>query len=73
MNNINRIKKAKRELKSSKSKLDWIVVESNCEHTDHQKENCTNAYARMPNIKVFSGSSHPDLAARVVDRLGKTV
>lgn len=24
----------------------------------------------MPNIKVFSGSSHPDLAAKVVDRLG---
>ncbi|XP_046663680.1 ribose-phosphate pyrophosphokinase 1 isoform X2 [Homalodisca vitripennis] len=26
--------------------------------------------ARMPNIKVFSGTSHPDLAQRVVDRLG---
>lgn len=25
---------------------------------------------RMPNIKVFSGSSHPDLATRIVDRLG---
>ena len=25
---------------------------------------------RMPNIKVFSGSSHPDLAQKVVDRLG---
>lgn len=25
---------------------------------------------RMPNIKVFSGTSHPDLAQRVVDRLG---
>lgn len=25
---------------------------------------------RMPNIKIFSGSSHPDLAQRVVDRLG---
>lgn len=24
----------------------------------------------MPNIKVFSGSSHPDLAQRIVDRLG---
>ncbi|XP_066970575.1 ribose-phosphate pyrophosphokinase 1 isoform X2 [Macrobrachium rosenbergii] len=28
------------------------------------------AGARMPNIKIFSGSSHPDLAQRVVDRLG---
>lgn len=27
-------------------------------------------HTRMPNIKVFSGSSHPDLAQRVVDRLG---
>ena len=26
--------------------------------------------ANMPNIKIFSGSSHPDLAQRVVDRLG---
>jgi len=24
----------------------------------------------MPNIKIFSGSSHPDLAQRIVDRLG---
>ena len=26
--------------------------------------------SRMPNIKVFSGSSHVDLAQRIVDRLG---
>lgn len=26
--------------------------------------------ARMPNIKIFSGTSHPDLAQRIVDRLG---
>lgn len=26
--------------------------------------------SKMPNIKVFSGSSHPDLAQRIVDRLG---
>jgi len=26
--------------------------------------------ARMPNIKVFSGSSHPDLTQRLCDRLG---
>jgi len=25
---------------------------------------------RMPNIKVFSGTSHPDLAQKIVDRLG---
>lgn len=24
----------------------------------------------MPNIKVFSGTSHPELAQKVVDRLG---
>jgi ribose-phosphate pyrophosphokinase len=26
--------------------------------------------SRMPNIKIFAGSSHPDLAGRIVDRLG---
>ncbi|XP_046605351.1 ribose-phosphate pyrophosphokinase 1 isoform X4 [Neodiprion virginianus] len=26
--------------------------------------------SKMPNIKVFSGTSHPDLAQRIVDRLG---
>jgi len=29
-----------------------------------------NSKIIMPNIKVFSGSSHPDLAAKIVDRLG---
>jgi len=29
-----------------------------------------NLVKRMPNIKVFSGTSHPDLAQRIVDRLG---
>ncbi|XP_056011882.1 ribose-phosphate pyrophosphokinase 2 isoform X1 [Ostrea edulis] len=27
-------------------------------------------YNRMPNIKVFNGSSHPDLAQKICDRLG---
>lgn len=27
-------------------------------------------YSRMPNIKVFSGSSHTELAQRICDRLG---
>lgn len=26
--------------------------------------------SRMPNIKVFSGTSHPELAQKIVDRLG---
>ena len=25
---------------------------------------------RMPNIKIFSGSSHPDLGQKICDRLG---
>jgi hypothetical protein len=25
---------------------------------------------RMPNIKIFSGSSHPDLGRKICDRLG---
>ena len=29
-----------------------------------------NLDTKMPNIKVFSGTSHPDLAQRIVDRLG---
>lgn len=27
--------------------------------------------AKMPNIRVFSGSSHPDLAGQICERLGK--
>lgn len=34
-----------------------------------EKSRCV-LQSRMPNIKVFSGSSHPDLAQRIVDRLG---
>merc|ERR1711962_1197074 len=30
----------------------------------------TNLKARMPNIKVFSGPSHPDLTQKLCDRLG---
>ncbi|XP_018012025.1 ribose-phosphate pyrophosphokinase 2 isoform X1 [Hyalella azteca] len=30
----------------------------------------TKILSRMPNIKIFSGSSHKDLAQRIVDRLG---
>lgn len=26
---------------------------------------------RMPNIKIFSGSSHPDLSQKIADRLGQ--
>lgn len=41
------------------------LVRNNLEHTSVLK-----LQSRMPNIKVFSGSSHPDLAQRIVDRLG---
>ncbi|CAH0399527.1 unnamed protein product [Chilo suppressalis] len=37
---------------------------------DPQKKNFTNPSARMPNIKVFTGSSHPDVAKKIVARLG---
>ena len=37
-------------------------------HTTQEKSPGFNV--RMPNIKIFSGSSHPDLAQRIVDRLG---
>ena len=35
-------------------------------HSIEESESTT----RMPNIKVFSGSSHPDLAKKTVERLG---
>ena len=35
-----------------------------------EKSSAGYLQSRMPNIKVFSGSSHPDLAQRIVDRLG---
>lgn len=35
-----------------------------------EKSSVLKIQSRMPNIKVFSGSSHPDLAQRIVDRLG---
>lgn len=41
------------------------LVRSNLEQSSVLK-----LQSRMPNIKVFSGSSHPDLAQRIVDRLG---
>lgn len=39
-------------------------------HPSIEKSTSTILRRRMPNIKVFSGSSHPDLAQKVVDRLG---
>lgn len=39
--------------------------------SDRRKTVGGNLYKRMPNIKVFSGSSHPDLANKVVERLGR--
>ncbi|CAH0547787.1 unnamed protein product [Brassicogethes aeneus] len=43
-------------------------VESNLEKNLATEE--LKLERRMPNIKVFSGTSHPDLAQRIVDRLG---
>lgn len=38
--------------------------------SDLEQSSVSKLESRMPNIKVFSGSSHPDLAQRIVDRLG---
>ncbi|XP_053611589.1 ribose-phosphate pyrophosphokinase 2-like [Plodia interpunctella] len=35
--------------------------------------NFTNPSPRMPNIKVFTGSSHPDLAQKIASRLGLNI
>ncbi|CAJ0942026.1 unnamed protein product, partial [Mesorhabditis belari] len=40
------------------------LAESDCIKTATQGE-----HVRMPNIKIFSGSSHPDLTARICERL----
>ncbi|KAK3577053.1 hypothetical protein CHS0354_003135 [Potamilus streckersoni] len=34
------------------------------------RQNSLTDYRRMPNIKVFSGSSHPDLTTKICERLG---
>lgn len=33
-------------------------------------EECLGYLASMPNIKIFSGSSHQDLSQKIADRLG---
>ncbi|XP_055845005.1 ribose-phosphate pyrophosphokinase 2 isoform X1 [Episyrphus balteatus] len=40
------------------------------DNLEKQAGNRNLLHSRMPNIKVFSGTSHPDLAQRIVDRLG---
>jgi len=87
MSNINRIKNIRKGLNNNISvdtitNFDHIIRES-CHHLDSTENqtqskanangDCNQTQPRMPNIKVFSGSSHPDLAARVVDRLGTHV
>ncbi|KAJ8985175.1 hypothetical protein NQ317_012828 [Molorchus minor] len=44
------------------------LLRANLENSNRQE--LTTLQSRMPNIKVFSGTSHPDLAQRIVDRLG---
>ncbi|XP_060556669.1 ribose-phosphate pyrophosphokinase 2 [Ruditapes philippinarum] len=38
--------------------------------TDDTPKECLLLKEKMPNIKVFSGSSHPDLTQKICDRLG---
>lgn len=45
-------------------------LEKSSNNTQQQQQQQQHLQSRMPNIKVFSGSSHPDLASRIVDRLG---
>ena len=37
---------------------------------DIEGEGDSGKLSKMPNIKVFSGTSHPDLAQKIADRLG---
>ncbi|XP_058837863.1 ribose-phosphate pyrophosphokinase 1 isoform X3 [Topomyia yanbarensis] len=46
------------------------LIRNNLEKSSSNVQQQQLLQSRMPNIKVFSGSSHPDLASRIVDRLG---
>lgn len=47
------------------------IPENIKESTENQQEqHFNNPNARMPNIKVFSGSSHPEIAKQITSRLG---
>ncbi len=50
--------------------LQDIVQSESLTQRNVTSHNFTILRQRMPNIKVFSGSSHPDLAQKIVDRLG---
>ena len=45
-------------------KIDLDISDNSCRGTEG------NPKEIMPNIKVFSGTSHPDLAQKIADRLG---
>lgn len=40
------------------------------EKNNKQERNFANPGARMPNIKVFTGTSHPEIAKKITSRLG---
>lgn len=43
---------------------------NNCNSEEIPKKHFNNPGPRMPNIKVFSGRSHPEIAKKIVARLG---
>lgn len=50
--------------------LSEVVRDRNLVRDTNQRDAEVILKSRMPNIKIFSGSSHPDLAQGIVDRLG---
>merc|ERR1712141_802605 len=48
---------------------DNLATQNKTPHKDKVKANQIHT-SKMPNIKVFSGTSHPDLTAKLCDRLG---
>jgi ribose-phosphate pyrophosphokinase len=48
---------------------DNLAAQHKTPNTDKNKANQVHT-SKMPNIKVFSGTSHPDLTAKLCDRLG---
>lgn len=57
------------DTETGQSKIAGVLEKQTSEDNVEEKSKA-KLLKRMPNIKVFSGTSHPDLAQRIVDRLG---
>lgn len=56
------------ETKAAEASINLTTTKNQLKTTEVQKSVPLLLQSRMPNIKVFSGSSHPDLAQRIVGK-----